>query len=107
RCDFSAPALVRRGNLVIAVSTGGRSPALARKLREELERRFGPEWAEVLEVIGDVRDGTNAELADLTERISRWSAALDVDEAAALVREGRGAEARRRLRERLLGAVVG
>jgi precorrin-2 dehydrogenase/sirohydrochlorin ferrochelatase len=54
-CDFASPAVVRRGELVLAISTGGRSPALARKVREELERRFGAEWAELLEVLRDVR----------------------------------------------------
>src|SRR3712207_4541143 len=43
-CDAYALAMVRRGNLVIGVSTGGRSPAVARVLREWLEKRFSPEW---------------------------------------------------------------
>jgi precorrin-2 dehydrogenase / sirohydrochlorin ferrochelatase len=43
-CDAYALAMVRRGNLVIGVSTEGRSPAVARALRQWLERRFGPEW---------------------------------------------------------------
>lgn len=43
-CDAYALAMVRRGNLVIGVSTEGRSPAVARVLRQWLERRFGPEW---------------------------------------------------------------
>src|SRR6266540_2187299 len=50
-CDFAAPALLRRGDLLIAISTGGRSPALARRLREELEGRFGDEWAAVLDLL--------------------------------------------------------
>jgi precorrin-2 dehydrogenase len=107
RCDFAAPAVVRRGDLTIAVSTSGRSPALARKLREELERRFGPEWAGVLDVIGEVRDATTPQLPDLPTRIARWSDALDLDEIDELVRTGRADEARHRLRERLLGVEVG
>src|SRR5437867_4344482 len=54
-CDWAAPAIVRRGDLVLAISTGGASPALARTLREELEERFGPEWASVLRVLREVR----------------------------------------------------
>ena len=43
-CDFHVPAIVRRGDLVLTVSTGGRAPGLSRLLREWLERVFGPEW---------------------------------------------------------------
>ena len=101
-CDFAAPAVVRRGELVIAVSTGGRSPALARRLREELADRFGPEWAEAVEVLGEVRAATAPALPDLAERARRWQAALDPEELAGLVREGRRQEAAARLRSRLL-----
>jgi siroheme synthase-like protein len=104
-CDFAAPAVVRRGNLTIAVSTSGRSPALAARLREELEHRYGPEWAEVLDVIGEVREQTLSELPDLPTRIARWRNALDLEEVDALVRQGRADEARNRLRDRLLGVA--
>ena len=57
-CDFAAPAIVRRGDLVIAVGTGGRAPALASRVRAELGERFGPEWTELLEVVGRVRAAT-------------------------------------------------
>jgi len=105
-CDFAAPAIVRRGDLAIAIGTGGRSPAIARKVREELEERYGPEWGEVLEIVGEVRAETVAELPDLRVRAARWHRALDLDEAAALVRAGRGVELRRRLVERLLPEEV-
>jgi len=49
RCDFFYPAVVRRGSLQIAISTGGASPALAQRLRKELERQFGPEYEAWLE----------------------------------------------------------
>jgi precorrin-2 dehydrogenase/sirohydrochlorin ferrochelatase len=101
-CDFAAPAIVRRGDLVLAISTGGRSPALARRLREELEARFGPEWAIVLDVVRDVREQTLAALGDPRTRSHRWRAALDLDEAAELARAGEASELRRRLLERLL-----
>jgi siroheme synthase-like protein len=45
RCEFYYPAVVRRGMLQIAISTGGASPALARRLRQQLEREFGPDYA--------------------------------------------------------------
>lgn len=103
-CDFAAPAVVRRGDLVVAIGTGGRSPALARKVREDLEARYGQEWAEVLAVVGEVRTETLGTLKDLGTRARRWRRALDLDEAAALVRAGRSDELRRRLLERLLSA---
>jgi len=102
-CDFAAPAIVRRGDLVLAISTGGTSPAVARKVREELERRFGSEWAETLAVIAEVRRETLPALGDLRVRSKRWRQALDLDEAVELVRTGRADELRRTLIERLLG----
>jgi len=101
-CDFAAPAVVRRGDLVVAVGTGGRAPALASRLRAELGERFGPEWAELVELVGDVRAATLGDLPDLEERARRWRAALDLAELERLVRAGRGDLAADRLRTRLL-----
>jgi precorrin-2 dehydrogenase/sirohydrochlorin ferrochelatase len=55
-CDFVYPAVARRGPLQIAISTGGRSPALAARLRRELERQFGPEWGAWVDDLGRRRD---------------------------------------------------
>ena len=54
-CDFYYPAVVRRGALQIAISTAGQSPALAQRLRKELEGQFGPEYERWLRHIGKVR----------------------------------------------------
>jgi precorrin-2 dehydrogenase/sirohydrochlorin ferrochelatase len=54
-CDFFYPAVVRRGDLQIAVSTAGQSPSLAQKLRQQLERQFPPEYAAWVEQLGETR----------------------------------------------------
>jgi precorrin-2 dehydrogenase/sirohydrochlorin ferrochelatase len=54
-CDFYYPAVVRRGDLQIAISTNGQSPSLSRKLREQLERQFGPGYAEWVAELGETR----------------------------------------------------
>jgi siroheme synthase-like protein len=101
-CDFAAPAVVRRGDLVVAVGTGGRAPALASRLRAELGDRFGPEWAELVDLVGEVRSATLGDLPDLQERARRWRHALDLAELERLVRAGRRQLAAGRLRARLL-----
>jgi siroheme synthase-like protein len=106
RCDWAAPAVVRRGDLVLAIGTGGVSPAVARLLREQLQAEFGAEWVEVLRVVGEVRRETLPSLPDLPERARRWQNALDLDEAAGLVRDGRAEELRALLLERLLDEVT-
>ncbi len=106
RCDFAAPATVRRGDLSIAIATAGRSPALARRLREELSVQFGPEWADLLDLLGEVRDETLSDLPDLGERARRWQRALDVEALLELLRRGRRASARQLLLDRLLREEV-
>jgi len=54
-CDFHVPAMVTRGDLLITVSTAGRSPGLASQLRAELENLFGPEWENHLEDVAKFR----------------------------------------------------
>lgn len=74
-CDFHLPAVVRRGDLTISISTAGRSPALARRLRRHLESLFPEHWAARLEEIGDLRDrlrrrgATAGEINGATERL--------------------------------------
>ena len=56
KCDFILPALVQRGDLAIAIGTGGKSPALARRLREELEADYGEEYKILLNILGSLRE---------------------------------------------------
>jgi siroheme synthase-like protein len=65
-CDFFAPAVVRRGHLTVAISTGGTSPALAARLRKKLERDLGPEYADILEKLADLRARGRAERRPLS-----------------------------------------
>ena len=55
KCDFILPSVVERGDLNIAVGTGGKSPALARHLREELEAKYGVEYEILLKILGGLR----------------------------------------------------
>jgi len=54
-CDFFYPAVVKRGDLQIAISTSGQSPSLAQKLRQQLEKQFGPAYAEWVAQLGETR----------------------------------------------------
>ncbi|BDQ32696.1 precorrin-2 dehydrogenase/sirohydrochlorin ferrochelatase family protein [Pseudodesulfovibrio portus] len=55
QCSFIVPAVVSRGDLTIAVSTGGRSPAMAKRIRRDLQESFGQEYADLLTVMGRIR----------------------------------------------------
>ena len=55
-CDFIVPSLVERGELKIAVSTSSKCPGLAKELRLELEKNYGPEYAEYVEILGAIRN---------------------------------------------------
>ena len=76
-CDAYALAMVRRGNLVIGVSTEGRSPAVARVLRQWLEGQFGPEWAERLEAASGLRARLRAEGAAAPDITAATAALLE------------------------------
>jgi precorrin-2 dehydrogenase / sirohydrochlorin ferrochelatase len=68
RCDFFYGAVVRRGALQIAVSTGGRSPALAQRIRKQLEKQFGAEYAEQVELLGRARSRLLKFESDISQR---------------------------------------
>jgi precorrin-2 dehydrogenase/sirohydrochlorin ferrochelatase len=56
-CDFHVPAVVRQGDLLLTVSTGGLAPGLSRSIREWLGEKFGPEWRTRAAQVGKARDG--------------------------------------------------
>ncbi len=82
RCSFILPALLRRGALCLAISTGGASPTFARRLREQLEAEFGPEYAALLELLSSLRQQwePRAKAAHLPADARRraWERVLDL-----------------------------
>jgi len=86
-CDFIVPSVVNRGALQIAVSTGGASPALARRLRQEIERLVGPEYAELATILESVRARIRAEVPDPERRRAIFDRLVD-GELLALIRKG-------------------
>jgi precorrin-2 dehydrogenase / sirohydrochlorin ferrochelatase len=97
-CDFILPSMVRRGSLVLAASTGGGSPALARRVRETLEETFEPWWADLAELLKEMRNETRREKVMYSP--DAWKTAMD-EEFMRLVAAGQIEPARERLRERL------
>ncbi|HDL86321.1 MAG TPA: bifunctional precorrin-2 dehydrogenase/sirohydrochlorin ferrochelatase [Candidatus Acetothermia bacterium] len=98
RCNFIVPSLVRRGNLCLAISTGGKSPALAKRLRERLEAEFGPEYAEFVALLGDLRERVKAKYPESKERVAIWYRLVDSD-IVELIRQGRDDLVRQRVKE--------
>ncbi|MHB8513637.1 MAG: siroheme synthase CysG [Actinomycetota bacterium] len=102
RSHFAVPAIVRRGELRVAISTGGKAPALAKRLRMHLEREIGPEWEELIDVLGEAREDALPRTVSFEEWAARWQRALDLD-LLGMIRDGRGADARRAIDECLAG----
>jgi siroheme synthase-like protein len=75
--DFILPSLLRRGDITVAVSTSGKSPALARKLRTNLEGVIGSEYAVLAELISEVRTILRASGTDVSRDV--WQEVLDLD----------------------------
>ena len=106
-CHFAAPSIVRRGDLTISVSTGGKAPALAKRLRQTLSGQFGDEWGVLVEILAQARaaalEGSGGTRdVDFTTWAQRWALALDGD-LAGMVREGRAAEVAEGVRAVLAG----
>ncbi len=92
-CDFYYPAIVRRGDLQIAISTNGQSPALAKRLREQLEQQFGPAYAEWVAELGATRKLVmQSELAPERKRELLLSLANRAAVEAAMAAELKGTE---------------
>ena len=99
--NFVAGSVMRRGPLSIAVSTSGCSPALAARIRKQLEQTFGPEYADFLDLLGELRLSVAARRLTLDARKALWAQLLD-SEVLDLLRKGQPQQARR-LASRLAG----
>ncbi len=76
-CDFHVPAIVRRGDMLLTASTGGKSPGLARRLKSKLEEQYPESWAQRLNELSDLRDGWRAEGADFKTLIDNSNQVID------------------------------
>jgi hypothetical protein len=71
------PALMRSGDLAIAITTGGASPVVSRRIREDLEDRFGPGWAGLIDLLGESRDDLIATHPDIATRRAAVEGLID------------------------------
>ncbi|HEX6144533.1 MAG TPA: NAD(P)-dependent oxidoreductase [Geminicoccaceae bacterium] len=76
-CDFHNPSLVRRGDLLLTVSTGGKSPGLAARIRQRLEAQFGAEWGDRLERLAAKRSAWRRRPRRLDELARLTDATID------------------------------
>jgi precorrin-2 dehydrogenase len=90
-CSFTLMSVVRQGDLVVTIGTGGRSPALATYLKDHVTQEMGPEWGELLELVAEARDRVRA-AGESSETID-WRRALDSG-MLDLIRAGRKTEAK-------------
>ena len=90
--NFSVPSQISHGDLLLTISTGGKSPVLAKRLREELEERYGPEYGIYLELVAKARTQIKKQLSTAKEREAFWRKTLD-QEVIVLLKEGKIKEA--------------
>lgn len=100
RCSFIAPSIVEKGPVTVAISTGGASPALARKLREKMEVSSALDWADATNVLSQARQIIKDKQVAIDPQ--RWQCCM-TDELLSMVQAGREDEALEILTNRLLG----
>jgi precorrin-2 dehydrogenase / sirohydrochlorin ferrochelatase len=93
-CDFILPAVIRRGELAVAISSGGASPAATRVIREELESYLTQEFAQLVQTASEVR--ADLRQRSIHARAESWNEALK-GEFRLLLRQGKAAEAKQLL----------
>ncbi len=107
-CHFAVPSIVRRGELLLAISTGGQAPALAKRLRRRLAEQFGWQWEALVDVLGEVRTATlPTRTVDFGTWAARWRSVLDEEEELLdLLETGRIDEVRNRVYAALNAATT-
>lgn len=86
RCNFIAPSILRKGDLTIAISTSGKAPALAVRLKERLQQELGPEYERFLELAGELREPLARHIPDFETRKAIWYELVDSEILDALAR---------------------
>src|SRR5262249_20296083 len=97
-CDFIMPAVMRRGDIAVAISTGGSSPGLAARLRDQIAQIIGPEYAQLAELLSRVRPEIMQRIPDQERRKALHYRILNSDIIERL-KQGDSEGAERRLRE--------
>lgn len=97
-CDFFVPSVVRRNSLVVAVSTEGKSPLFARLLRQDLETLITDDYGDLVEFLGEKRDGIKKNVADPEKRQHILRALID-EEAMTLLKQGEVEKIRERIEQ--------
>jgi precorrin-2 dehydrogenase/sirohydrochlorin ferrochelatase len=98
--DFHGAAAIRRGEICVAITTGGGSPALAKHLKQEIEACIGEEYAQLLEILSARRAGLDGQVAEQSARANLWRAILKSD-VLALLRAGN-----REAAEQIIDALI-
>ena len=99
--DFIVPSLLRRGDVSIAVSTGGKSPALARRIRTELEQSLAPEYASLALLVSQVRQELKRD--GIYVDGNAWQESLDLEPLLDMLKKGEFEQAKEKLLSDLLG----
>lgn len=98
RCNVIIPSVITRGDLIVAVSTSGKSPAFARKIRRELEGSFGSEYGKFIRLLGTIRKQVQSRDLSMARR-RRILQQLAMSDLFTLLRQGKKEQMKKRIRK--------
>lgn len=93
-CSFISQSVVKRGDLTISIGTCGKSPALSKQVRKAIEKTIGPEYGELAELLGEMRELARTRIESQPEREKAFKRMLD-SEILELIRSGKSEDARK------------